>query len=400
MNLVINKEKLKQIQTKKQADRTYTIMVVDDELVNLEALTLILEKEYHVVKANNGVEALTIINQDPQPERINLILSDQRMPVMMGVEFLKQTIPLIPRTIRILLTGYTDVNDIIEAINEGKIYKFLTKPIDPIDLLVSIKRALEAYDLEMQKIRLIEQLRHMNDNLEKIVAERTRQLEDSLMTLKKQKDDLEYMNGFKDRLVNELQNLSLTDPLTGIANRRKLEEVAKIEWGRGLRTKKELSMIMADIDYFKHYNDFYGHAMGDECIKRIAGIIQQTLKRPTDLVVRYGGEEFCCILPETNFDGALKIAENILQAVQSESIVHERSKVAPYVTLSLGAHTVMPENNNSWQELLRYADQYLYDAKNKGRNRVEYNKENQLGRLGCNPTLSAIDTRNAYDNGR
>lgn len=148
---------------------------------------MILEDTYNIIKAYTGDEALAFIKEDPNPSRIHLIISDQRMPGMSGVEFLKQTIAIIPRSIRMILTGFTDINDIIDSINEGKVYKFLTKPIEPKDLIISIQRALEAYELEKQNIILIEQLKEMNENLEKLVQERTEQLQESLTILQKQK---------------------------------------------------------------------------------------------------------------------------------------------------------------------------------------------------------------------
>ncbi|MDR3594777.1 ATP-binding protein [Clostridium sp.] len=167
MNFAINKDKLREIKEKSNTQKKYTILVVDDELANLEALTRVLEENYNIIKAKDGFEALNILENDPDSAKINLIISDQRMPGMTGVEFLKQTISMVPNAIRIILTGFMDVNDIIDAINEGNIYKFLLKPLEPTDLLISVKRALEAYELEAKNIKLIEQLKDMNEKLEK-----------------------------------------------------------------------------------------------------------------------------------------------------------------------------------------------------------------------------------------
>ena len=148
-------------------EKKYTILLVDDELANLEALTRLLEEEYNIIKAKDGFEALAILRNDSYSSKISLIISDQRMPEMTGVEFLKQTISIIPNAIRMILTGFMDVKDIIDSINEGHIYKFLLKPLEPTELLISVKRALEAYELEIKNIKLIEQLKHMNENLKK-----------------------------------------------------------------------------------------------------------------------------------------------------------------------------------------------------------------------------------------
>ncbi len=367
MKLMINKEKFEQLKENKNMDKKYTVLLVDDEPANIEALRRLLEDEYNVIKAKDGLEALAILRNDPNPSRIGLIISDQRMPGMMGVEFLKQTISIIPNTIRIILTGFTDITDIIASINEGHIYKFLTKPIEPNDLSITVKRALEAYELEVQNIDLIEQLKQANENLEKKVKERTYHILQSIENLKKQKEELEYLNDFNNKLVAGLHHLSDTDPLTGLANRRSLKKFMETEWKRAIREKDEMSLIMMDIDNFKMYNDCYGHVMGDKCLMETAKIIQQELKRPPDFAARYGGEEFCCVLPKTNLEGAIIVVKNILAALRIAAIPHKGSTVSPYVTLSFGIHTMLPSSGVSWLELLEGADKYLYQAKNSGK---------------------------------
>ncbi|MEQ8198054.1 MAG: ATP-binding protein, partial [Clostridiaceae bacterium] len=167
MKFTINKEKLEQLKEKNNKIKKYTILLVDDELANLEALTRLLEEEYNVIKAKDGGEALTILGNDSYSPDISLIISDQRMPGMTGVEFLKQTISIVPDAIRMILTGFMDVNDIIDSVNEGHIYKFLLKPLEPTEFLISVKRALEAYELGIKNVKLIEQLKQINEKLEK-----------------------------------------------------------------------------------------------------------------------------------------------------------------------------------------------------------------------------------------
>lgn len=372
MKVKIDKEKLKQTQEEKNREKKYTVLVVDDESANIESIAMLLEKEYNVIKASSGVEALSIIHDDPNPSRINLIITDQRMPEMMGIDLLKQIILIIPNTIRIVLTGYTDVKDIIDSINDGRVYKFLTKPIEPTELMLTIKRALESYELEIQNVKLIKQLKQINENLENMVAEKTSELQISLANLKKKNDDLEYLINFKEKLLKELQLISLTDSLTGLYNRRMLEKFMDTEWKRAMRTQNVISAIMIDIDNFKLYNDTYGHLMGDKCLITIAHIIKGALKRPSDLAVRYGGEEFCCILPETNLSGTIKIAVDILESIRKEHIAHENSIICPYVTVSLGVVAIIPNKNELWEDLLQGADNNLYKAKNNGKNTIWY----------------------------
>ncbi len=167
MKFVINKDRLRELNKTDGKDKKYTILLIDDELANIEALTRLLEEEYDVIKAANGFEALNILKDESCSKKINLIISDQRMPGMTGVELLKQTISIVPNAIRIILTGFMDVKDIIDSINEGHIYKFLLKPLEADELLISVKRALETYELKMKNIKLIDELKQTNKKLKK-----------------------------------------------------------------------------------------------------------------------------------------------------------------------------------------------------------------------------------------
>ncbi|AGW12984.1 GGDEF domain-containing protein [Megalodesulfovibrio gigas] len=170
---------------------------------------------------------------------------------------------------------------------------------------------------------------------------------------------------------SKLEALSSTDALTGIANRRRFDETLEREYARHVRSKAEMSLILLDVDYFKRYNDYYGHQQGDECLRRIARVLSECAKRPSDLVARYGGEEFVCILPDTDISGAIYIAECIRHNVMAQAIPHARSEVADWVTVSLGVTSSRYHSGTSPAHLLEQADQYLYRAKNAGRNRIE-----------------------------
>lgn len=180
---IFNENKFSQIKKDQAKAKKHTILIVDDESANLSSIEMVLNKHYNLITAKDGQDALKLINADNNPERIHLIISDQRMPNLSGVDFLKATIPIIPRTIRMILTGFTDVDTIIDSINDGQIYKFITKPIDPQDLLVTVRRGLEAYELEAKNVELIESLRELNASLEQKVEERTRDLEQSRQKL-------------------------------------------------------------------------------------------------------------------------------------------------------------------------------------------------------------------------
>lgn len=172
------------------------------------------------------------------------------------------------------------------------------------------------------------------------------------------------------KLQRKLMDLSLLDGLTGIANRRRFEEYLDMEWKRAVRSTKPLSLIMIDIDAFKPYNDNYGHAAGDACLKRVAWTLQNGLKRSVDLAARFGGEEFAVILPETDSKGAYILAEELRSKIEALHIAHSHSPVQKHITVSMGVSTMVPKRDIPEKTILEMADKALYQAKKKGRNRV------------------------------
>lgn len=163
---------------------------------------------------------------------------------------------------------------------------------------------------------------------------------------------------------------SLQDGLTGLANRRRVDQYLDREWYRSMRLKSDLSIILMDIDFFKMFNDNYGHSAGDECLKQVAKLLSGAVARGTDLVARHGGEEFICVLPDTNEKGARLIADAIREKIVAANIPHAYSQVADHVTLSFGVATAVPTVSSSSLQLINRADQALYEAKNQGRNKV------------------------------
>jgi diguanylate cyclase (GGDEF)-like protein/PAS domain S-box-containing protein len=168
-----------------------------------------------------------------------------------------------------------------------------------------------------------------------------------------------------------LASLSITDALTGLANRRRFDEVLAHEHARHARSGAQLSLIMLDIDHFKAFNDSYGHVIGDDCLQRIAGVIAGCAARAADLPARYGGEEFACILPETDQAGAIASAEKIRLGIIALAIPHNSSGIADRVTASLGVVTITCDAGKPVSDIVVLGDQMLYRAKSLGRNRVE-----------------------------
>lgn len=290
-----------------------TILVVDDIQENVRVLAQLFRQDYQVKIALKGQEALRIAETSPQPD---IILLDIMMPDIDGYSICKQlkNNPMTADIPVVFITALDQEQDEEYALNLGAI-DFITKPISPAVVRARVKNHLE--------------LKFLRDHL---------------------------------------RGLSMLDGLTGLANRRRFDETLHSEWQRAKRNSSQLSLIMLDIDHFKNYNDSYGHLAGDDCLKAIADCLRLSFKRPQDLVARWGGEEFICLLPETSLAAAIQLAEQTRLAVAALRIEHRASPVAPVVTISLGV--ACQGNQNEATMLVELADQSLYDAKKNGRNRV------------------------------
>lgn len=174
-----------------------------------------------------------------------------------------------------------------------------------------------------------------------------------------------------ERLTNTLERLSSLDGLTGIANRRRFDQTLAREWSRAQRSRQPLALILCDLDYFKQYNDHYGHQAGDACLRQLAQLLERSLRRGGDLAARYGGEEFAILLPDTDVDQATAVAENIREALQQLGLPHESSLVAQVLTASFGVAALVPGKDNTPELLIEHADKALYAAKAAGRDRIQ-----------------------------
>lgn len=218
--------------------------------------------------------------------------------------------------------------------------------------------------LEQEEV-MIAKLTEINTNLDELVLQRTKALEESVEKIELQKLELEKVN-------RQLQKRSLKDPLTELWNRRKYDETINLEWNRCLRHQRSIALVLLDIDYFKEYNDYYGHLAGDQCLIKIGQTIKNSLLRSTDMAARYGGEEFIVILPETEEEEeAIKIANKLREKIEALHIPHEQSPVSNYVTVSIGVTFTIPNINSSHEDLFKVADKALYQAKADGRNQVK-----------------------------
>lgn len=290
------------------------LLVVDDQPVNIQTLYQAFCADHQVLMATSGDAALQVCESQPP----DLILLDVHMPGMDGYQLcarLKADARLRDIPV-IFVTAHDDEAAETRGLDAGAV-DFISKPINARIVRARVKTHL---------------------------------------TLKAQSDLLRHW--------------VYIDGLTGVHNRRHFDEQLAQEWGRAARQGAMLSVVLLDVDYFKRYNDRYGHLAGDECLRRIARTLKANIRRPGDLVSRYGGEEFAFILPSTDYEGAMHIAQQIGQAVRAQRIEHLDSSVSDVVTASLGVCSARASAAGSPTAMLEMADAQLYLAKEQGRDRA------------------------------
>ncbi|MCE2595239.1 diguanylate cyclase [Motilimonas cestriensis] len=313
------------------------ILLIDDSKIEQMVINSFLDHNAHeLIIVSSGEEGIqTFLTEQP-----DLILLDVMMPGIDGYEVAKRIRaseePWVPI---IFLSGKTSPEDLVEGINAGG-DDYLTKPVDPLVLSA--------------KLQAMDRIAKMRTQL----IDTTTQLEQANIELKK---------------------LSLSDGLTGIANRRYLDQVLPLELTRAFRDRLAVSVLLIDVDHFKKFNDYYGHLDGDDCLKRIAQALSQACKRPTDSVSRYGGEEFCIILPSTDQTGAIKVANRINHLVRELAIPHLGIGPEHFVSVSVGIFSYLAEAPIDCSDFLSHADQALYQAKTAGRAQYAIYQDRSLG---------------------
>lgn len=321
------------------------ILIVDDSRFNLNTIHTMLDEKgygplYTVKSAKEALAFLDKADSYPGEGSVDLVLMDVVMPEMDGIEACQriknseenQDLPII------LMTADRDTKTLERAFKAGAM-DFIHRPFPEVELAARIDVALALKgEMDVRKAR--------------------------------EKELLEVMQDLADA-NQKLERLTLIDDLTGIANRRYFEAFSEQEWKRCLRERKPLSLIMIDIDYFKSYNDYYGHQKGDDGLKKVAETLNHTMNRAGDLAVRYGGEEFAAILSNTDPEGAFFVADIIRKEIEALQIEHPCSPIGDHVTVSLGLATRLPSHQTSFTDLIKAADQALYTAKLNGKNCVK-----------------------------
>lgn len=292
-----------------------TVLIVDDTPSNIHALSTILKSDYRIKVAKDGISALKIASVQGA---IDLILLDIVMPDMDGYavcEVLKKD-PYMQHIPVIFVTAKDGPEEQAYGFELGAA-DYITKPFDPTVVKVRVKHQIELKSTQ-----------------------------------------------------EELERLSLYDGLTQIPNRRYFDAFYEKAFKESLREKVSIAILMMDIDYFKRYNDHYGHAAGDTCLVEVASALKEAVYRPSDVLARYGGEEFVVVLKDVSIEGANKVAQRILESVEALHLPHEHSSCSAHVTLSIGVALKAFHVELSQKELLMKADEALYEAKAQGRNRV------------------------------
>lgn len=312
------------------------ILIVDDEADICMSLKWLLEGIGYqgVITAADGKQAVEVLGTIS----IDLVLTDISMPSPNGIELCRhiKAIPELHDIPVVVVTARPDRIMLERAFDAGA-HDFLAKPVEPNELIARVRAAL----------RLKEELDRRRAREHELVD----------MTLR------------LERVNTKLRRLSVLDELTGVPNRRYFNLLLRQEWGRAARESLPMSMVMIDIDYFKAFNDHYGHLAGDECLARVASTLGSSVRRPGDSVARYGGEEFVVLLANTGMIGAISVAESLRQAVDELNLPHARSPL-DRVTISLGVACAFPEPAGNAVALVEAVDRALYQAKAAGRNQV------------------------------
>jgi len=323
-------------------------LVVDDEPYILTTLSAFLREEFEVLTADCAEQAQSLFAQ----REIDLVLSDQKMPRQTGVQLLEWVRQHHPKTVRLLMTGFAELEEAVEAINRGQVFRYIFKPWRPEELLEILRNATRSFILERSHEQLLQELRQLNLELEQRVAQRTKELEET-------NHELEQKNKM-------LEKLALTDPLTSLPNRRAMDRLAERELRRRDRYPSPLAIALIDVDHFKEINARYLLPGGDKVLIDLAKALQGSL-RTVDLLGRIGGEEFLVIAPETNMEGAVVIGERIRSTVENTQFSY-KDQIIP-VRVSLGFAVAESPETADYEGMKHIAAAALAEAKATGRNR-------------------------------
>jgi two-component system cell cycle response regulator len=349
---IFSKDKLRKLAAEdaaeQQVKKKHSVLIVDDEEANLVTLASILEGRYNLLRASDGYEALAMIKEMDDPQSVCLVISDQRMPGLTGVMLLQELAVIMPKTIRIIVTGFIDVEAIIDSVNKAHIYQFILKPFDRIELLWTITRAVETYELQLA--------------------------------------------------YKTLEELSLIDSLTKVSNRRfLLKHLDKdlaisfkhyLDFNKGLKLKPvvdvDLAFFMVDIDHFKQVNDTYGHEVGDQVLVQVKAVLLSVFSE-SDFLVRWGGEAFLVIARFICRSNVPRLAERLRQAFAEHAFnISAGEPLKKNCSVGFACYPFEPTRPEaiSWMQLVDIADICMLAAKKSQRNAwvgIDCNGEKDIG---------------------
>ncbi|HIJ78136.1 MAG: diguanylate cyclase [Desulfobulbaceae bacterium] len=321
-----------------------SILIVDDTPVNLMLLEEILEQEGYddIHCARSGLEALDLLadmRDSKEQKMIDLVLLDVMMPGLDGIETCRRLkavkdlshIPVIMVTVR------DDDEALEQAFNAGAI-DYIVKPVKEVELLARVRSALKLKEEIDRRVRREKELVELTDQL--------------------------------DTINKRLMGMAQVDNLTELGSGRYFSRILEKEWNRARREGLTISLVMIDLDDFASFNELYGREAGDNCLKKVAGILNAIIKRAGDSIVRYGGDEFAIILPNTPGDDVLALAQEIQDRIEDAHLEHAGSKKNGILTVSIGLATAQPAKGNDVKGLIAAADGAAYLAKNEGANQI------------------------------
>jgi diguanylate cyclase len=332
-----------------------SLLVVDDEPYILTALAGFLHGEFDVLTAESVEAAQKLFGE----RAIDLILTDQKMPRMSGVQLLEWVRHHSPRTVRLMMTGYADLEEAVDAINKGQVFRYIFKPWKSEELLEVLHGAARSFILERDNKHLLDELRQLNERLRGVNADLERRVDERTRALHDAYQELEQKNKM-------LEKLALTDPLTSLPNRRAMDRLAERELRRRERYPGPLAILLIDVDHFKKINERYLLPGGDRVLTDLARTLSGSV-RTIDSLGRIGGEEFMVIAPQTDMEGAGTLGERIRSAVERAEFAYKNEAI--HVRVSLGSAVVEPSHETDYDALKHWASAALAEAKRTGRNR-------------------------------
>lgn len=329
-----------------------SLLVVDDEPHILATLVATLDTEFKVYTANCAEAAMKIFEE--QKNEIDMVLTDQKMPRVSGVQLLEWVRQHSPRTVRLMMTGFADLEETVDAINKGQVFRFILKPWRHDVMLDMLRSGARMFHLERSHEQLLV-------DLEKRVADRTAELQEANLEL--------------EQKTKMLERLALTDPLTNLPNRRYMDRLAERELRRRDRYPGPLAIGMVDVDHFKSINERYLLPGGDKVLFELGRVLNSSL-REVDMLGRIGGEEFLVIAPQTSMEGAVILGERIRSSIEKAAFVYKEEEIP--VRVSIGFAVADEGTAVDYETMKHEAASALAEAKRTGRNRCVYRHVGKL----------------------